>query len=211
MATEGQRRRRRRARQRRRTGNRGTVGRLNIFAGGSQNTRGRQLLASQQGQVYNPSQWYSETYEFIVNTLTGAGKTVFCASLNDVTGLRDRVTKAGEYRLLRLVCRYSPISADDKARIAIAPYFDPINKFTTAAQFVANGRRIRKADQNFQVSWDTPTEPQSVLDPANPIDIIGGVCVYYKGGPSTDFGIIACNVTYQFRGRKTEAGSIAAS
>nr|QIC52821.1 MAG: hypothetical protein [Apple barna-like virus 1] len=216
MASEGQRRRRRRARQRRRNRNRGSIGRGNLTAGYGTTAVGRRLNAGEQGQVYNPGAWYTETYEFAIMGLSGSQTSnVYCTSLEDVTGLRDRLAKAGEFRLLRLVCRYSPIAANDKDRIAIAPYFDPSNKFNTAAEFVTNGRRVRKADQNFQVSWDTPSEPSVVtMDVGPPVvyhGIIGGVCVYYHAGKSTDFGIIACHVTYQFRGRKTEAASVTAT
>lgn len=208
MASEGQRRRRRRAKQRRRSSITTRVVTGNPYGP-------RKAGNNLSGQTYNPAIWYTESYEFIINTLVTPAPVdlVWTTRLNDLTALKGRIDKAGEYRLLKLVARYSPIAATTNDRICLSPYFADENRLLTAASMVSNGRRIRKADTNFQVSWDVPTAATSTFVAAgqNFQDLPGGVCVYFKGTSYTDFGLIAVTVTYQFRGKKTEAGFTSAN
>jgi len=137
--------------------------------------------------------------------------------LNSVAGLTTVLTGVGEYRLISLTARFGPIASISADRIALNPYFDPSNRFTTVSEFAANGRRIRKGDTNFTEVWNTATEPQTGAASSTDVPILpGGVDIYYHntaapGTPSPDFGIITCFLAFSYRGRSATPGTIAGS
>lgn len=211
MATEAQRQRRRRSRQRRQ----GRVNRQTVTGSNSRGNQSRNQRGNATVSALNPGVWITEIHSFAITSLTNTpSNKVWRVSLQDSVDLRNKLNRSGEYRLLSLRASYNPITAKTDDRIGIAPYFDPINVLLSASDFLANGRPIRKGDSRFSETWSVASEITSVIDLTNPLDIIGGVCIYFHkegvigASPQTDAFIITVDVTYQIRGRKQSLNTL---
>lgn len=207
--------------------NRANLNTFNVpISGRASGTRTRTINSGINSLVYAQGTWYTETYELVVDRLNRTGtppKTdnIYCVNLDDSAYLKERLTKSGEYRLLRLTATYTPLTAVQADKVALAPFFDPINRLSVLANFIANGRRIRRGDQTFTESWAIPSETTSVIDPLTPLKLIGGVCIFFQsavppGGTAApdrnlNFGFVNVAVTYQFRGKKSEVNTFAAN
>jgi len=212
MATEAQRARRRRNRQRRVSGNANPTRTVNR---NFQARNGNGI--SNRVSAMNPGTWLTEIHSFAIGTLTGTpASKVWHTRLEVSTALKSKLNTAGEYRLLSMRCTYNPITAQRDDRIGIAPYFDPINRLDNVANFMANGRPIRLGDSRFSETWNVPSEITTVVDPARPLALIGGVSVYFHKAPFTaaqaqvDAFIITVDVTYQVRGKKATLNVLSA-
>lgn len=166
----------------------------------------------------NPGVWLTEIHSLAITALTGAPtEKIWCFKLEDSAPLKAKLNSSGEYRLLSIRCTYNPITAQTNDRVGIAPYFDPINKLGKVANFLANGRPLRKGDARFTETWNVPSEITSVVDLANPIEILGGVCVFFHKDPFTaavaqvDAFIITVDITYQVRGKKADLNTVSAT
>lgn len=205
---------RRRNRPRRRVVTVGLVSR-----GGSRAARSVPIRGG-QAQRTNPSVWVTGAYEFVVTSFTsGKSAGIWTAKLESVAGLKQVLTGVGEYRLLGITARWGPLTARADDRVALNPFLEDSNSYGTVAEFVGNGRRIRKGDTNFTESWNAATQPQigAASPSATPV-LTGGVNIFYQDSTGTaktagtsTAAIVTCVVRYSFRGRAANPGTVDAS
>jgi hypothetical protein len=184
--------------------------------GGS--TLGNKQLTNRATAV-DPGTWICGTHEFIINTLNSTkANNVWTVRLSGVPSVQTLLTGCGEFRFLRLSARFGPITAATTDRIALNPFLEDSNSFEVVAEFAGNNRRIRRGDQNFTEVWSAATQVQegALSSTTQPTAIPGGVNVYfYKSGavgaPSPDFGLVTCNLSYCYRGKRAAAGLVPAS
>jgi hypothetical protein len=149
----------------------------------------------------------SSTYEFNVAAVTAESpKHIYEFAFKDLPDWKDHLKKSGEYRLIRAVVAYSPLTSHEGDKIALAPYFDPANRLLEPIDFITSGRPLRKADNPH-------TEVLAIQSEIATTDIgdpIGGLTIYFSGKP-IDFGILTILITYQIRGKKTINSTVKAT
>jgi hypothetical protein len=142
----------------------------------------------------------------VISSLSGTKpNNVWTFHFKDNTLINSNAQLAGEFRYLSAVCAFSPLTATLDDRISLNPHFQDTSHLDTAAQFVNNGRKIRKADQPFSITLQGPSEAES-FGPSKSIE--GGIDIFWYTPPpispakQTNFGLISVKITYQIRWKK---------
>lgn len=157
--------------------------------------------------------WITGSAAINISRLTGTGlpavppataPNVWKFKFKDHSSLQTALSTSGEFRYLSATINYSPITADLGDRIALNPYFQNSSSLNSAAEFVQNGRKIRRGDASFRVSLTGPSEAEQ-YDLTK--DVPGGLDIFWfdnsgGAGKHSSFGVVTCEVIYQVKWKK---------